>query len=46
MARDSQTVTMKVPVLGDIPYLGVLFRSETEKTSNRTLDVVLYVEQR
>ncbi|MBD0786554.1 hypothetical protein HUO09_09360 [Vibrio sp. Y2-5] len=45
MAKDSQTVTMKVPVLGDIPYLGVLFRSESEKTSNRTLDVVLYVEE-
>ncbi len=44
MARDLQSVTMKVPVLGDIPYLGVLFRSESEKTTNRTLDVVLYVE--
>ena len=45
MARDSQAVTMKEPVLGDIPNLGVLFRSESEKTSNRTLNVILYIQE-
>ncbi|KHT38043.1 hypothetical protein [Vibrio sinaloensis] len=44
-AKDSQEVQVKVPLLGDIPLLGVLFRSESEKSSNRTLSVVLYIEQ-
>lgn len=44
-SKDSQNVVMKVPVLGDIPLLGILFRSESEKMQKRTLSVVLYIEE-
>lgn len=44
-AKDTQSVEVKVPVLGDIPLLGILFRSESEKSTNRTLSVVLYIEE-
>lgn len=43
-AKDSQKVNIKVPILGDIPLLGFLFRSESEKTTKRTLSVVLFIE--
>lgn len=44
-ATDSQKVKVKVPILGDIPLLGLLFSSESEKSSKRTLSVVLYIEE-
>jgi len=33
--QDESTAVNKVPLLGDIPYLGVLFRN-TSKTTNKT----------
>ncbi|MFN9841974.1 MAG: hypothetical protein ACK56Z_15450, partial [Pseudanabaena sp.] len=43
--RDSERqTTSKVPILGDIPLLGALFRSETT-TSNRS-EVVIVVTPR
>ncbi|ENJ1587477.1 hypothetical protein AB0539_000710 [Vibrio parahaemolyticus] len=44
-SKETQNVEIKVPVLGDIPFLGLLFRSESEKVANRTLSVVLFVEE-
>ncbi|MGP8305028.1 hypothetical protein [Vibrio sp. YIC-376] len=44
-SKETQNVEIKVPVLGDIPFIGLLFRSESEKVANRTLSVVLYVEE-
>lgn len=44
-AKDSQDVEVKVPFLGDIPLLGILFRSESQKATSRTLSVVLYIEE-
>ncbi|WP_231113064.1 type II and III secretion system protein [Vibrio natriegens] len=44
-SKETQNVEIKVPVLGDIPFLGLLFRSESEKVANRTLSVLLYVEE-
>ncbi|WP_047048021.1 hypothetical protein [Vibrio mexicanus] len=44
-STDSQKVNVKVPVLGDIPLLGILFSSESEKAAKRTLSVVLYIEE-
>ena len=43
-STDSQMVNVKVPILGDIPFLGLLFSSESEKTTKRTLSIVLYIE--
>lgn len=43
-STDSQKVNVKVPVLGDIPLIGLLFSSESEKAAKRTLSVVLYIE--
>jgi len=39
--ENSERRDMKVPVLGDIPILGGLFRSETEKRSRTELLIVL-----
>ncbi|CDT80486.1 putative phage assembly protein [Vibrio diabolicus] len=44
-SKETQNVEIKVPVLGDIPLLGLLFRSESEKVASRTLSVLLYVEE-
>ncbi|MDV6250158.1 hypothetical protein [Vibrio sp. EA2] len=44
-SKETQNVEIKVPVLGDIPFLGLLFRSESEKVASRTLSVILYIEQ-
>ncbi|WP_176292477.1 hypothetical protein [Vibrio natriegens] len=43
-SKETQNVEIKVPVLGDIPFLGLLFRSESEKVSSRTLSILLHVE--
>lgn len=39
--EDYRTGVSKVPLLGDIPLLGALFRSETEQTTKRNLLVFL-----
>ncbi|MFM1833175.1 MAG: putative type secretion system protein precursor, partial [Planctomycetota bacterium] len=39
--ENSERRDMKVPLLGDIPVLGALFRSETEKRSRTELLIVL-----
>ncbi|MGY0616100.1 hypothetical protein [Vibrio sp. FJH11] len=44
-SKETQNVEIKVPFLGDIPFIGLLFRSESEKVANRTLSVLLYVEE-
>ncbi|WP_346338868.1 hypothetical protein [Vibrio parahaemolyticus] len=44
-SKETQNVEIKVPFLGDIPFLGLLFRSESEKVANRTLSVVLFIEE-
>ena len=38
---DETEATNKVPVLGDIPYLGALFRNKTRSTSKTELLVFL-----
>ncbi len=44
IAETDQSVTSKVPLLGDIPLLGALFRSQTD-TSDRTEVIVLLTPQ-
>ncbi|EJS0324561.1 hypothetical protein QNE33_001066 [Vibrio alginolyticus] len=44
-SKETQNVEIKVPVLGDIPFLGLLFRSESAKVSSRTLSILLHVEE-
>ncbi|MBR9788573.1 MAG: hypothetical protein GYB40_11615 [Vibrionaceae bacterium] len=44
-SKETQNVEIKVPVLGDIPFLGLLFRSESEKVASRTLSILLHVEE-
>ncbi len=39
--RESTSVKRKVPLLGDIPYLGSLFRSRTTKTRKQEVIIVL-----
>jgi general secretion pathway protein D len=41
MNEDYRTTQNKVPLLGDIPFLGVLFRSETRTREKRNLVVFL-----
>ncbi len=44
-SKETQNVEIKVPVLGDIPFVGLLFRSESQKVASRTLSVLLFVEE-
>ncbi|MDJ0598350.1 MAG: secretin and TonB N-terminal domain-containing protein [Crocosphaera sp.] len=44
ISESDQTITSKVPLLGDIPLLGALFRSQTD-TSQRTEVIVLLTPQ-
>lgn len=39
--RESTSVKRKVPLLGDIPYLGPLFRSKSDKTRKQEVIIVL-----
>jgi len=43
--KDSQVMKSKVPFLGDIPFVGLLFSSESKKVTSRTLNVVLFIEE-
>ncbi|ACK68100.1 type II and III secretion system protein [Rippkaea orientalis PCC 8801] len=44
ISETDQTITNKVPILGDIPLLGALFRSQTD-TKNRSEVIVLLTPQ-
>ncbi|PWI34155.1 hypothetical protein DI392_08180 [Vibrio albus] len=44
-SNEKQTLEMKVPLLGDVPVLGLLFTSESEKEVRRTLSVVLHITE-
>ena len=41
IARDSEETLQKVPLLGDIPFLGALFRSKTETGQKREVIIVI-----
>ncbi|MEC9122834.1 MAG: hypothetical protein VX969_01725 [Verrucomicrobiota bacterium] len=41
IAKDSEQVLKKVPVLGEIPLLGALFRSKNEKGQKREVIIVI-----
>jgi len=41
ITKDINTTVRKVPLLGDIPYLGKLFRHETDRTERKELLVIL-----
>ena len=41
ITKDENKVVRKVPLLGDIPYLGKLWRHETSKTERKELLVIL-----
>ncbi|BDU45857.1 hypothetical protein [Vibrio nigripulchritudo] len=44
-SNEKQTLESKVPVLGDIPVLGLLFSSESETEKSKTLTVLLKIEK-
>ncbi|MDA8774171.1 hypothetical protein N9N13_00460 [Opitutales bacterium] len=41
IAKDSEETLQKVPLLGDIPFLGALFRSKTETGQKREVIIVI-----
>jgi general secretion pathway protein D len=41
IAKDSEETLKKVPLLGDIPFLGALFRSKTETGQKREVIIVI-----
>ena len=41
IAKDSEETLQKVPLLGDIPFLGTLFRSKTETGQKREVIIVI-----
>ena len=41
ISKEQQVIRSKVPLLGDIPYLGVFFRSKSSKSAKREVIVVL-----
>lgn len=44
-SSEIQNIKTKVPVLGDIPFIGLLFSSESQKEKNSTLSVVIKIEK-
>jgi type IV pilus assembly protein PilQ len=44
ISEQDQSVTSKVPILGDLPVIGALFRSQTD-TTNRSEVVVMLTPQ-
>ncbi len=41
IAKDSEQITKKVPLLGDLPLFGALFRSKNEKGQKREVIIVI-----
>ena len=41
IAKDSEQISKKVPLLGDLPLLGALFRSKNEKGQKREVIIVI-----
>nr|MBT2979953.1 type II secretion system protein GspD [Vibrio anguillarum] len=44
-SKETQKLNAKVPILGDIPVLGLLFTSESETQTNKTLTVLIKIEK-
>lgn len=41
ISKEQQVIRNKIPLIGDIPYLGVLFRSKRSSTAKREVIIVL-----
>ena len=41
ISKEQQVIRNKIPIIGDIPYLGVLFRSKRSSTAKREVIIVL-----
>ncbi|OQK43446.1 hypothetical protein XM75_u0126 [Vibrio vulnificus] len=44
-SHDTQNLNAKVPVLGDIPVIGLLFSSESQTKTQKTLTVLLKIDR-